>query len=51
MATPKEQLIQLLREHPDARVVTDVGRSMIGGWGDLQKVIYHENNIIELEFD
>lgn len=45
------QLVKLIEEHPSAKIVTDVGASMISGWGDLKLVSYiKEYNVIELEF-
>lgn len=46
-----EALAKFVTEHPDARIVTDVGFSLFSGWGDLQLVIYHlKENVIELVF-
>lgn len=43
---------ELMREHPEARIVTDVGRSAFSGWGELKGVAWHEDECtIELEFD
>ena len=44
-------LARLLREHPTARIVSDVGASLTSGWGELQAVTWHEqDNVIELVF-
>lgn len=46
------ELRRLMDEHPDARIVTDVGASLFSGWGDLYNVIWHEKeHTIELIFD
>jgi hypothetical protein len=48
----KNELIRLMREHPTAKVVTDVGSSLFSGWGVLREVQYHfEHDAIELIFD
>ena len=45
-------ILYFLVEHPDYEVVTDVGASMISGFGKLKKFeIDHELKIIELIFD
>jgi hypothetical protein len=45
-------LIVCMARHPTANVVTDVGASLLGGWGNLIGFHYHEkDNAIELEFD
>lgn len=50
--TPREVLLRMLAEHPEARVVTDVGASLISGWGDLKECVWiPEHNVIELMFD
>lgn len=47
-----EDLVKLVKLHPTARVVTDVGASMLSGWGDLESVEYHADvNAIELNFN
>lgn len=48
----RDDLVRLIKDHPEARVVTGVGRSAFSGWGDLRRVKYHpKENVIELEFD
>ena len=48
----RRDLLLIMADHPDARIVTDVGASMISGWGDLVAVKYYEKpNVIELVFD
>lgn len=50
-----EEFISKLQElgaPPDARVVTDVGRSMCSGWGGLSGMVYiPEYNAVELFFE
>lgn len=49
---PRQKLERMMREHPDARLVTDVGASMFSGWGDLRDVRWIEDfNALELTFD
>lgn len=46
------KFLDLIKKYPEARIVTDVGSSMISGWGDLQDAKYHEEHqAIELIFD
>jgi hypothetical protein len=46
------KLAEMIRAHPDAKIVTDVGCSMFSGWGKLQDMDYHQDeNVIELIFD
>lgn len=52
LKNPKALLAELMAAHPDARIVTDVGASMVSGWGDLIAVMYHDDtDTIELTFD
>ena len=47
----RRDLLLIMAQHPDARIVTDVGASMFSGWGDLTLVRWiEEDNVIELEF-
>lgn len=49
---PKGKLIRAMEAHPDAQISTDVGMSMISGWGNLVDVVWHpEHNTLELIFD
>lgn len=46
------RLLDMVRSNPTARIVSDVGSSMLSGWGDVKNAIYHEDqNVIELIFD
>jgi hypothetical protein len=47
-----EKLIVILITHKGYKIVTDVGSSMFSGWGELRKIIVHDDiKTIELEFD
>jgi hypothetical protein len=50
--TPEHLILLLQTVKPDARIVTDIGVSFIGGWGDIRRAQYYaERNILELFFD
>jgi hypothetical protein len=45
-------LADVLRLYPSYRVVTDVGMSMISGWGAIEHCeVHHDLQAIELFFD
>jgi hypothetical protein len=48
-----EHLIEALSHiRPDTRIVTDIGISFIGGWGDVRRAQYYAaKNVLELFFD
>lgn len=49
---PIDQLFELVRQHPEARIVSDVGASMFSGFGELREAVWHSDiNTIELVFD
>ena len=55
MASPSveifHQVSEIVHKNPDVKIVTDVGNSLMSGWGDLCAYKYHkEDKIIELMF-
>ena len=35
-------LAEMLKENPEAVVVSDVGQSLFSGWGTIQEIQYHD---------